>query len=683
MPVFVSHVSVPLRYRPDIVKALPSNDAQVAWPAGNSGVVGLFDPQNGVKGSLAIELVNSSSTSNALDPIYEPPTSDDGTPVVGVTGHLSFNSSATLSVYILGSIRAIRDYTEGPKILRPIFQDAIVLSETDGGGFSLSRQWLDNITTTTLSFAPGGEGASINSDGDTLDFEAGVYTFNASFNYPQLEQLSPEQVLDESHHDLITESPDLTQSLSFLSYTDKLLAGAWRFLTYFGRDSMISMLLMADILSPGAGGAFEAGISALLERVNRADGSAAHEETIGDYATWASLQEGVVSTDPSYDYKMVDTDYFLPVVLAEYFIRNAVGQTRIEEFLGQEATEDPDNTGLTYRELATLNAEKIMNSTAAFAGEGGQVQENLIRLKDGEVVGEWRDSGDGLGGGRVPYNVNAAIVPAGLRAIAALAEADFFPDHPDWAEMAAKYAQVWEDETLHFFEVTVPEEDAKSLVNSYVETNGFPFPSGTDNITSDIQFYGLSLEGSNDQDIVHVLNTDDCFRHFLLNTTSQAQLSSFINQTADHILAPYPVGLTTDVGLVVANPAYGDGAIYNGRFTNTAYHGTVVWGWQLSMMAKGLERQLGRCLDSSATEDATPDFCADEDLHDKVLRAYNRLWDVIDANRGILSGEVWSWRYVDGEGFVDVPLGELSSTESNIRQLWSLTFLAVRRNESF
>jgi hypothetical protein len=53
------------------------------------------------------------------------------------------------------------------------------------------------------------------------------------------------------------------------------------------------------------------------------------------------------------------------------------------------------------------------------------------------------------------------------------------------------------------------------------------------------------------------MNTDDCFRLFLVNGTNQTQLSSFLSQAADHILQPFPVGLSTAVGLLVANPAYG------------------------------------------------------------------------------------------------------------------------------
>ena len=650
----------------------------MAWPAGNSGLVAFFEPQNGVNGTLAISLTDSPSTGNALHPIYEPSSRGKGDPVVGVSGHLHLNTSARLSVPILGSIRTVRDFTEGPSLLRPEIQDAIKYTESpEGGRVSLRRLWLDNSTTTTLSFAPTASNASVTlEDGDELRFQPGTYTFNASFNYPQLQQLSPREVLNEGAQHLIEDAPEQTQSLSFLSFSDKLTAGAWRFLTYFGRDSMISMLLLGPILSSGPDSAFEAGISALLERINRTDGSAAHEETIGDYATWLNREDGMISTRPRYDYKMIDTDFFLPVVLAEYFIKNPIGKDRACELLKTTPVEDPDNAGLTYGELATLNAEKIMDITAAFASPRGQKKENLIKLKEGEVVGEWRDSGSGLGGGRIPYDVNTAIAPAGLRAIAALAEAGFFPDHPEWSVKAAQYAKVWEDETLSFFEVTVPEEEARALVDAYVEENGFPFPSQGENITAPIRFHGLSLDGDDDQPIVRVMNTDDCFRHFLLNTTNEEQLSSFLSQTADNILAPYPLGLTTDVGLLVANPAFGGEPHYAERFSKSAYHGTVVWSWQLSMMARGLERQLARCDDASP-----PGFCGDEKLHGKLLQAYNRLWDVIEDNADILSGEVWSWRY-DGGKFVPVPLGALTPTESNIRQLWSLTFLAVRRNES-
>jgi glycogen debranching enzyme len=467
-------------------------------------------------------------------------------------------------------------------------------------GATLSRTWFDNVTTTSLTFMPvdGANAIKINRGGSTtLHFGAGNYQFNASFNYPQLKQLSPQAVLNDASRGLVGQFPDQTTSLSFLSYTDKLLAGTWRFLTYFGRDSMLSLLLLQPVLSEGENGAIEAVIRAVLERINRNDGSTCHEEVIGDYATFLNLQKGIVSTDPQCDYKMIDTDYYLPIILKNYFVDTETGRKRAGSFLDASASFLPNHGEVSYGKLAQLTAEKIMKASAKFASDGGQTKDNLIHLNEGEQVGEWRDSNGGLGGGRIPYDVNTALVPAALRSIAALSAAGIFPDHPEWNETANKNAQIWEDQTLRFFEVVVPKDEASSLLSAYVSDSSFPGP--IDALKSDIKFHGLALDGKNDQPIVRVMNTDDCFRHFLLNTTNQTQLSAFLDQTADNILQPFPVGLSSDVGLFVANPAYGGDPLYAARFTNRDYHGTVVWGWQLAMMAAGLARQLGRCESSS------------------------------------------------------------------------------------
>ncbi len=52
--------------------------------------------------------------------------------------------------------------------------------------------------------------------------------------------------------------------------------------------------------------------------------------------------------------------------------------------------------------------------------------------------------------------------------------------------------------------------------------------------------------------------TVEGFRHYFLNTTNQPQLTGHINQTANNIQRTFPAGLMTSVGVVVANPAYGE-----------------------------------------------------------------------------------------------------------------------------
>lgn len=343
-----------------------------------------------------------------------------------------------------------------------------------------------------------------------------------------------------------------------------------------------------------------------------------------------------------------------------------------------------ENVNLTYGELAKDTATKIVTLAAPFASPENQTVENLMHLKDGQIVGEWRDSTYGIGGGRIPFDVNTALVPAALRSIAALSDAGVFDFN---CTQVNEYAQVWEDSTLQFFEISLDLATSTSRLMNYTTSSGIPgLKSQVDTLDGDINFRALALDGQlhgTNLSQVAVMNTDDCFRHFLLNTTNQSQLTSFLNSTANNIRRPFPAGLLTDVGMLIANPAYGDDPVYAEYWTTSAYHGTVIWSWQLAMMARGLEVQLSRC-----TNTEIPDFCGDTSVYGNIQVAYNLLWDRIEENAEHLSTEVWSWTYSNGT-FDYIDLGALppppgnSPVESDIVQLWSLTFLAVTRNEKF
>lgn len=266
----------------------------------------------------------------------------------------------------------------------------------------------------------------------------------------------------------------------------------------------------------------------------------------------------------------------------------------------------------------------------------------------------------GIGGGRIPFDVNTALAPAALRSIAALAKNGLYKNEQNWAQLADQYAQIWEDKTLQFFEVTIPQSEAQSLVKSYTNASSFSGPDQASSIDTDVTFYSLSLDGYNNLSKVEVMNTDECFRHFLLNTTNEAQLSTFLNSSATNIRRSFPAGLMTDVGMLIANPAFGKEAVYAQNWTTGAYHGTVVWSWQLAMMAKGLELQMGRCeatanLSTSSTSastsgkgDVAPEFCTDASIFNNVKAAYNALWDSIEENSDQLSTEMWSWVFENG-----------------------------------
>ncbi|KPI45637.1 S-adenosylmethionine mitochondrial carrier protein [Cyphellophora attinorum] len=606
----------------------------VAWPAGNSGACLFFKPENGVNGTLAIKLVNS-TIGSPLGPVY---IEGDDIPYVGIEGVLHLNSTAVVSLSILGSIRAIRDFTEGPSLLHPVLQEGIQIKTLGDDGVSISRLWLDNSTTTTTTLRPHGSG-SILVDANKIVLEAGEYLLSAFYNYPQLNQLDLGEVLRDK--DLVEQRPHEAKALSFLSYSEKILAGAWRFLTYFGRDDMISTLILLPALTNEA---IEAVIGSVLERINRADGSACHEETIGDYATYMNLQDGHASTAYRCDYSMVDTDYFVPILMHAYFVESGAGMERLEALLATPAgSVDPDNKGLSWGDLFILLVTKIMRETAPFAAPGGQTRENLIHLKDGHETGVWRDSVYGIGGGRIPFDVNVALAPSALRSIESLARVfgtRIFGEYErEWTMLAAQYAQVWEDKTLEFFKVVVPQSTARERLETFVSTSSFyDGPSHAELIDADVSYHALALQGNNGLDVVPVMNTDACCRIFYLNGTNQARLTNYLNATALSILRPFPAGLMTSVGLVVANPAFSENEVVRQNFTNSAYHGTVVWSWQLVAMVRGLERQLGRC---SVKDDLhlKPDFCHDSVVYGNVRDAYNRLWDVLEESEDFLTDE--------------------------------------------
>ena len=292
----------------------PQHRLLFAWPAGNSGAA-LFFTSSDSKDDAPILKFKVGPRGRVLDSVkYEPDDSSrSGLPSVGVSGFLEVSNSAVLrsNLAILGSIRTIRDYTEGHGTLNQHVQNSIVIEELDGAekGVSISRLWFDGTTTTRLTFAPAsGAGKAritkINSD-IIAEFSPDLYSFQALLDHPQTPYMPPTRLLKPSYHHLIQMQPDAVRSLSFLCTSDKILAGAWRYLNYFGRDSMISLLLLNTILSEGENGIIEAGLSAVLERINEEDGSVCHEENLGDYpAACAALTPNNTPED-QYDYKMV------------------------------------------------------------------------------------------------------------------------------------------------------------------------------------------------------------------------------------------------------------------------------------------------------------------------------------------------------------------------------------------
>lgn len=288
-----------------------------AWPAGNSGAAVFFTPPAG-QDALTIKLKEGQS-GRVLDPVEHVSPSHSHTPQSsrGVSGTLEISGTANLDLAILGSVRTIRDYTDGAGILNPKVQQSICFQQQDGSQreVEINRILFDrstsiHVTFTALSSTTAGSGAVRIDEGESsslVQFEKGLYAFEAHQNYPQTRYMRPARVLKESSlQSLQSSKADAVKSLSFFCNSEKILAGGWRFLTYFGRDSMISLLLLLPVLTHEV---VEVGLSAVLERIKQDDGSVCHEENIGDYPAAQAALDGTDKTSDAFDYKMVGTPH--------------------------------------------------------------------------------------------------------------------------------------------------------------------------------------------------------------------------------------------------------------------------------------------------------------------------------------------------------------------------------------
>jgi hypothetical protein len=467
----------------------------------------------------------------------------------------------------------------------------------------------------------------------------------------------PLQPLNEDR--LLTEGANrdvqLRRTLAFLSYEEKLLAGSWRFNTYFGRDTLMSLQLLMPVLQPQL---VEAGLGAVLDRLNTA-GEVAHEEDIGEYAVLRRIRNGEAASDtPILDYKMIDDDFLLPVVAARYLLEAPEGRARAAEFLARRTT-----SGETYGAALLRNFRFVVSISDAFTENADW--RNLISLKVGESVGNWRDSDDGLGGGRIPYDVNGVFVPAALASIARLHDSGLVDSYVDAdtktaIAKAGEMASLWFREAPLLFEVSITAQVARAEIEKYALSIGVQPSVALAAISDDhVVFRAIALDGQGRP--VPVLNTDEAFALLFLDDVPAAEVERIVGA----FMRPFPAGLMTDVGPVVANPAYADDKL-EPSFGRARYHGTVIWSWQQAMLSAGIARQLER-------DDLKPA------VRKTLAHAASGLASALAAAHDVRGSELWSWSESNGRYRVE-PFGQRQEdeTESNAAQLWSTVHLATR-----
>ncbi|CUA67039.1 Dynein alpha chain, flagellar outer arm [Rhizoctonia solani] len=686
---------------PSSINARTPNRMIVAHPAGNSGSLAYWLPYGNDASNLTVTL-RPGSLSSAIGP--------NG--LHGLQGTLLFSMNAELGPVQIGSVRQLRDYVEGGGLSQALFNYTV--TQLDESIVWLTRRWLNDTTETlangtTISRRYGYE-LRLQAENDTR-FE--VAASNNTSVPPIVRVLVPDNSpgrvswtaqVNETHvpplgvSEVFVSGPASNSSLNtvheqfaFLTYQTKWMAGSWRFLTYFGRDTLLSTRLLgsARIISSSA---IEAVIGAAIERLNYTDGRVAHEEAIGDYATFVNINDGHPERGNSVflDYKMKDTHYLiLPQLLTWALYNGTIDNTTINRFLDTRARLQPN---YTYRALLDRNVQYIMNTSQAFAEDPANYR-NLARIEEGISVGNWRDSNAGIGWGVYPVDISTALQPAALYAIADLAALGVLNN--DLEATARAWGDTWESESPKFFKVAMNSSDAESQLMDYVQQknlsaallygngslNDTTAPSTGASVTtpSNIIFYGLSL--LEDGSVVQVMNSDLGFNLLYNRNISRELISAVI-----YALQPFPRGLLTNIGQLVANPAYDPNPTRISELDRAAYHGTVSWSWQTSLMALGLRRAVEAC--QSSDLDRTdllrsglrrPEWCDDATMTDLLLQARLQLNKSIIGSAPEIYSEVWSWTYGDNGRFSVVPLSELSAigTETSAIQLWSFAALAL------
>ncbi|HEY2027163.1 MAG TPA: hypothetical protein VGG78_09145, partial [Gemmatimonadaceae bacterium] len=486
-----------------------------------------------------------------------------------------------------------------------------------------------------------------------------------------------------------------TRGFELLASREKLMAGLPNFATYFGRDMLVSALMMRSIWRPDIS---ELVIASALRKLGPR-GDVSHEEALGgqalreaaaEYADLideyqrtrrANPQTGDDALRRAYlvlrdarrvreNYHMIDDEFQLPVLTARWLDDGAVSAARKRAFLADSADGDGPRLRRLLRELALVS-----RMTEAYVG--APVATNLVSFVRLDSTrwrsASWRDSDAGYAGGRFAMDVNAIWAPHALvamqrilRALSALgvsldSAARTMPELQGDAPLgqylreppALQHAvEVWGGASRHFL-VRLGPDDVRSRVAGRLaamsETERrywAALPSASAPERDSLSFLALSLDS--DGRPIAVANTDPATGLFL-DASDPGAAAATGSSTASVLrdvrlfVRPYPVGLLIDrVGPVVANDAYAPPAVWP-VFERDQYHGPrVAWGREVNLFLLGV----GGMLASHRYRENAPEL---RDAPERVRRAVegagfkSELWSY-----EIRNGRVMAVRYGTG-----------------------------------
>jgi hypothetical protein len=495
---------------------------------------------------------------------------------------------------------------------------------------------------------------------------------------------------------------------------EKLMAGLPTYATYFGRDMLMSTLMLRTVWRPAMS---EFAIASALRKLSP-EGRVSHEEALGGQAVreaaseYAALVDSAMSATAGTaretlldrsrvilrelrrvreNYHMIDAEFQLPILEARWLRDPAVSEARKRQFL-LDASDGEPRVARVLRELGLL-----AELTAPYARD--PVPTNLVSFAardSGRWASQsWRDSEVGYARGRYAMDVNAIWAPHALEAMAQLLDAlralgllsDTLVNRSSprgGSSALAAYArdsaslrtaiERWRGASRHFV-VQLPPADVRERVRARLAA----LPEGERRHWTDVLaatgadrdslvFLALSLDAVARP--IGVANSDVATRLFLGETERDAGAPSAAERGAvlrdvRLFARHYPVGLLVDgVGPVVANDAYAAPSVW-ADFERDRYHGPrVVWGRENNLFLLGATRRLR---DAALANGA--DAREVEGYRRELQRAITQVDSAVQASG--FHSELWSYELRDGR---IVPMRYGSGSDV---QLWSTTDLAV------
>ena len=513
------------------------------------------------------------------------------------------------------------------------------------------------------------------------------------------------------------------RGVELLASHEKLMAGLPTYATYFGRDMMVTALMMRPIWR---GEMSEFVIASVLRKLSPT-GQVSHEEALGGQAVREAAAEYAALTGSSAaaarrgdrvaadslltragtvlrdhrrvreNYHMMDGEFQLPILMARWITDPAEPAQRKRAFLLDSSDNGEARLTRMLRELAF-----VARTTSRYAAD--PVTSNLISFAPRDSAqwssASWRDSNAGYGGGRYAMDINAIWVPQALAALGQILPAirtlGFSTDSlaralpNDLGETPlGKYArddnllrdaiETWRTASKHFVVSLGPQD-----VHSHVAARLAAMPAvehdhwarlmaATAADRDSLTYLAIALDAMGRP--VGVANSDPATQLFLGNVavrgTPDTTTMNAVLRDVRLFARPYPAGLFIDgVGTVVANDAYAPPSVWR-AFERDPYHGPrVVWGREVNLFLLGVSNRIAAATllvpsDATSSSDATVRRYIDE-----LRSAADHVATAVEASG--FHSELWSYGFGDGH---PTPLRYGSGGDV---QLWSTTDLAVQ-----